>query len=426
MDIQRCFRKAVLSLVAVASAAIGVAALQGSLYAAEPQTVHVLSRTHDPVIIKGSSVSALTDKPANQVFAYAWVSNSWVQIPFQVDEVSAEGNYVETEDGIFDGNDEIVLMASDASTKAPESPQAALSLSTPWYEIKVTDPVHDGEEAWVYLVHSSIITKTFTEDYVNFAPVTHQVQGENYVIGYATPDPWADVLRLGGGLTDILDRNKTRIFRTDSHACTGPLVCVTEEALPNVQDAVIKDGPVRAIIRGGRVQAYGTMLSWTNLFTLPTLLQGDVQLTLDFAPAVDGANFFNAAVPNGVVVDGAPDTVPATPFSPWTQWSTDVGTLIQVVDASKLTGTPTNVYIDDNSLDAQDTGDNRHWGEAGILMDDPGQVIEYNFNLYMLADKQPNLGEQYTDYYNQPLTVQATLVSPDGGSEYMLYTPIVK
>lgn len=431
MDIQRCFRKGVLSLIAVASAAISMALLQGPmpLYAAEdaaePHAPQMLTRTHDPVIIKGSSIGALTNKPTNQLFVYAWKTNTWVQIPFQIDEVNEDGEYVATEDGIFDSNDEVVVMVKDAGDKPPsgESPGDALSLSTPWYAIKITDPVQTGEEAWIYVVQSSVLVKTFTDDYVDFAPLTHQIQGENFTLQYATPKAYADRLTLGGSLINILDRNKINLCGNIA------AFCVDEEAnLLNVpqNDGFIKDGPVRLIIRSGRVQAYGTMISWTNQFTLPTTLQKSVQFSLDFLPAVDGANFFNAAVPNGVVVDGSPDTVPGTPFSPWFQMSTDFGTLIQVTDASKLTGTPSNVYIDNNALDLQDTGDRRHWGEAGILLEDPGPFIEYNFNLYMLEDKQPSLGTTFTDYYEQPLAIQATLVSPGNGSTYTLYTPIVK
>jgi hypothetical protein len=192
---------------------------------------------------------------------------------------------------------------------------------------------------------------------------------------------------------------------------------------------VVKDGPVRAIIRNGRVQAYGSMISWSNTYTIPTTpidFTGDIQLSLDFLPAIEGANFYNEAVPAGVVVDGEPDTVPEQPFSPWIQLSTDFGTLIQVVDTTQLSGSSRNFYIDDNSLDLQDTGDRRHYGEAGIYMDDPGAQFVYDFNLYILTGKQQNRGAEFNSYYSEPLAVETIQASINVTTTHTIFIPTVQ
>ena len=55
-----------------------------------------------------------------ELFAYAYGSGTWHQIPFQFDEVEPIGNtYVVTEDGYLDANDELAFMALDAGEQAP-------------------------------------------------------------------------------------------------------------------------------------------------------------------------------------------------------------------------------------------------------------------------------------------------------------------
>ncbi len=121
----------------------------------EPQ--NTLTRQRDPVVVQGNSLAAFGAAPLDELFAYAYGSGTWQQIPFQFDEVEPIGNtYVVTEDGQLDANDELAFMALDAGEQAPAGAWISDNLSTgyPRYELRVVDPLHPNEQAWVYLYRS--------------------------------------------------------------------------------------------------------------------------------------------------------------------------------------------------------------------------------------------------------------------------------
>ncbi len=211
-------------------------------------SVKTLNRDLEPVIVTGAAISAFAGAPVDQLFVYAYTDGVWTQIPAQVDEVTASGTYTDTEDSLLDANDEVVFMAVDLGDQAPADPHSAdgFPIVARWYEIEVTAPLSPTHKGWAYLVHSASLTPTFTTDYVSFDASLHRINGAMYHVGYATPRPWMDYLTLSGSVADILDRApKTRL-------CFGVL-CFNENLASDLQDDLIKDGPVRLIVRGGRV-----------------------------------------------------------------------------------------------------------------------------------------------------------------------------
>ena len=52
------------------------------------------------------------------VFKYSQLSESWQEIPFQIDDIDSLGDYFEESDKILDENDEIVFMVRDMGDKA--------------------------------------------------------------------------------------------------------------------------------------------------------------------------------------------------------------------------------------------------------------------------------------------------------------------
>ena len=365
-------------------------------------SVKTLDRDLEPVIINGTAISAFAGVPVDQLFVYAYTDGVWTQIPAQVDEVTAMGAYTDTEDSLLDANDEVVFMAVDLGDQAPADPHSAdgFPIVARWYEIEVTDPLSPTHKGWAYLVHSATLTPTFTADYVSFNPYLHRINGVTYHLGYATPRPWMDYLTLGDGIVDILDR------APKSRLCFG-LVCLPESLSPDLQDDLIKDGPVRLIVRNGRVLAHGAMASWT--IPVPdTLGASSIRFSTDFNASVSGAMFYNAAVPDGVTVDGVPDTVASEPLSPWWQLSTDAGTLIQVADTTSMGGIQSNYYVDNSEWDWRDTGDHLHYGDTGVYIADPNQSFTYTFAIYFLPGSQSNLGDVYEAYFMQPLLAAAS------------------
>jgi hypothetical protein len=174
-------------------------------------------------------------------------------------------------------------------------------------------------------------------------------------------------------------------------------------------DQLIKDGPVRVIMRDGRIRAYGSMLTWFVFLPPFPRTPTFVQFSTDFNPNAAGAKLFNAVTPaGGVTVDGSPDAVPATSFSRWWQLATTSGSLIQVGDYSEVGGSPKNFYLDDAAA-ADPTGEPGHYGDTGARIDNPSNGFTFNFNYYFLPGSQPNVGAQYEDYFDQPLASSVEL-----------------
>jgi hypothetical protein len=375
-------------------------------------SAQTLTRDLEPVIFAGATISRLIGTPVDELWVYAYSGGVWTQIPAQVDEVTAVGSYVAIEDSLLDENDEIVFMAKDLGDQMASTLlfTGSLSIGHGWYEIEVTNPVSPAQKGWAYLVHSRVLTRTFAGDYVDFEPATHRINAETFSLGFATPNAWADYLTLGAGGVDILDRSKMRLLcqrRLDPRTWLCP---ITEDEVEQLQDDLIKDGPVRVIVRAGRVLGYGSMATWTIVLNTPTYLAGDIRFSMDFDPVVSGATYYNAAVPSGVTVDGVPDSVATEPLSPWWQLTTDAGTLVHVSDTDPIGGTASNYYEDDATIDNSDTGDQRRYGDAGIYVENPNLAFDYTFSVYALPGAQPNVGAAYEAFFRHPLSVKATLL----------------
>jgi hypothetical protein len=378
-----------------------------------------IARTLEPVIIKGKDLPKFLGTPVTQIFVYAYHAGNWTQLPAQVDEIDASGNYVVSENGLLDANDEIAFMARDlgdpSGGAAPVSSIGTIVMS--WYELTVTDPIHPGDHGWAYVVRSASFPPILTNDYVTFNGSNHRIIGNNYTLGFASPRPWLDYLALGGSGIDILDRAPKYRY------CRGAL-CLNENLSPDTSDGLVKDGPVRAILRDGRVVAYGWMaLSIIPLTIPPSLAPDFVRFSTDFNASAAGATFYNGAAPGGVSVDGSPDVVPETPFSSWSQLSHSTGTIVQVFDVTEMGGTATNYYVDDSQTDNQDTGDKQHYGDAGTRVTQPNLSFTYRTTLYFLDGAQPNLGETYVGYVAQPL--QSAVQWQELAFTTRLYLPMV-
>lgn len=371
-------------------------------------SVNSVDRTAEPVIVKGSQLVAFNAAPVGQIFVYAYTNSSWAQIRFQVDEKDAAGKYVGTEDQLLDANDELVFMAKDTGERAPDGTLIPGEASAP-LKIGVMNPLVPAARGWVYVVRSATLTQTFTGDYVSFDAGSHQITGETYKVGFALSQQppktkrYLDFVSLNGG-PDILDRSPK--FR----GCFGNLCLINEDSFVPLDDGVVKDGPVRLIMRGGQVLAYGSTISWAIVIEDIGEIN-NLRTTTDFSDLAIGATMYNAVTPaGGVMVDGTADTIPATPVSSWWQLSTDSGTIIQAADIGSLGGTVTNLYRDSVANDPFDTGDKRHYGDIGFSVDQPNQSITFVFSLYMLTGPQQNIGSTYAEYFKQPLAALTNYV----------------
>jgi len=388
-------------------------------------TPKTLDRDLEPVIVTGAKVPALLGSPVDQLFVYTYTAGMWTQIPAQVDEVTAAGDYTTTEDSVLDANDEIVLMAMDLGDQAPagEFITSTLAISDTWYEIEVTNPLDPSDRGWAYLVRSSVITPAFTADYVDYDLGNHLIQGTTYSLHLAIPHPYFDGLTLYGS-ENILDRSKVRLCLAGEDSCWFN---ETSECLSGLEDNLIKDGPVRVIVRGGKGLAYHSVVYWTSSVSIAKLgkLIRYIRFSIDFNEQASRARYYNAVTTGEVIVDGNPEVMPEEPVSSWVsswfQLSTASGSLIYVMDTSSMGGTQHNYYKDECWYQENDTGDHYRYADNGVSVQNPSEDFTYAFTLYVLPGSQPNLGATYDAYSRHPLLTKGFL----WGRQMRIYLPLV-
>jgi hypothetical protein len=303
--------------------------------------------------------------------------------------------------------DEVVFMALDLGDLPEESNIASsLPISGTWYQVDVTDSLSPTVQGWAAIVRSSGLTRTFTQTYASFDPATAQISTPHYTMGFAATHFGFDYLALNGSGVDILDRTKMRI----ELILGGPL---TEETIGPVTIDLTRSGPVRVIIGGGAFVGYRSLLTIAGSYPNPSPgFTTGARLSMDFAATVVTSTFYNANTPAGVPVDGSPDLVAIAPLSPWWQVSGDTGTLVQITDASGTGGTQINYYKDDASLDPDDTGDGRSYGDTGIEISSLGDTVAYRSAMFVLPAGMPNVGATYAEYTANPLLVATTERKP--------------
>jgi acetyl esterase/lipase len=365
-----------------------------------------LDRDLEPVIVRGVDIHEFLTMPVEQLLVYRFGQNGYERIPAQVDEVANDGTFVETEDGRLDVNDEVVFMARDAGDLAPEDRPITDDVPNveSWYEIQVSDPL-SGQEAWAYIVFGDNLLPAAADDYVSFDVGQHKIHAAAYVLNLGAAFNGSDYLALDASGVDLLDRTKVRLL------CGSPVLCpLNENQLPVVPDDLVRDGPVRVVLRNGKVMAYESMVTWAADYTV--LSGWGIQFSTDFAPAAAGSMLFSGTAPWGVEVDGVNDAVPITPASAWWQLQTPFGSVIQVTDLAAI-GEPEGMsyyYLDDSAHDAEDTGDRFHYGDVGVTAASPNTPrVTYAYNYYFLPYEAPVLGPTFEAYQAEPLAVRCTL-----------------
>ncbi len=409
MNWRICIRRSFLgiSLLVLALALLGYfLTLENLAQASDTGNLHTLDRELEPVVVK----EVFSGVPVDQLFVYRANGNTWEQIPFQVDEVTVSGSYTATEDGLMDANDEIVFMAKDLGDEASAPIGASLPISPTWYKVEVTNPLDPAQKGWAYIVRSAVLAVTNPTDYVNYDAANRRINAANYALGWATTHPGLDFMSLFGS-GDILDRTKLRVkYRIWP---LPPQLTLTEDALPVADLVLNKDGPVRVIVQRGTAVtlAYASFLRTTTLidFTgLPAnIVLDEARVSTDLASTVTDGTFYNENVSGGVTIDGVPDAVSPTPFAQaWRQVSLNSGTTIQVVDLGSPGGTLSHYYKDDSTLDNNDTGDKKSYGDSGIKVTSPtARSIRVASAQYVLPGRQPNRGAEFYAIFQNPLQV---------------------
>jgi hypothetical protein len=385
-----------------------------------------LARQHAPVVITGGLLSELAGSPLDEIFVYAYRGATLIQVPSQIDERETNGRYVAVEDDQLDDNDELVFMAMDSGGWAANpSLDTGGTPITPTYVITLTDPL-DEARAWAYVFCSAALSRTFSADYVSYDGGNDRITSPSqYAIGFDATYAFQDYLALGNGDQNLLDRSKLRVEGTVS----GYSISANEQDITKTHVYVV-DGPVRVTrISTGTYSVLGELdQTVTTLFAYRSLvvqraeisILGDpIQTTyyrnsMDWNAQAGGMTYYDANTPAGATIDGLADAITITPPSRWNQVTGLAGTVINVSRIpAGLGGDQSTYYKDDDTLDSNDTGDQRSYGDAGLQIDDPNPGTYPTLgHTYFLTGTATNVGATYVDYYDHPLQANVAVFVP--------------
>lgn len=397
-----------------------------------------LVRDYEPVIVTGNELDIFHGVPFNELFVYRYTKSTdeWTQIPFQFDDVNANKEYFDEDDGILDEDDELSFMAEDMGDQATPGDWILDSDSRSYhrYEIRTTDPL-TSNQAWIYIYRSHSLTIEFTNDYID--STADHIVSDIYTLGFLDNDVLLDELYIsttgGGNNTNFLDREKIRINGT-VNALSYEL---TEEALTST--VKIKDGPVRVIrevnvrLSSGpashqkaiseRYYRYSS-LTGSGLGAIPDHFGVNyMRHSLDLNSTANGMTF-SSNRNTGIHIDGqnATDTIEDDLSGLNTimgQITGSPGTVVQLVTLPNI-GNPQQLYFYDHSTSGLsgdgtvETGDGESWGDAGIAFYDPtpGIYAAGFYRFFMPANQDRTLGETLMSFVENPLNTTAILKDP--------------
>jgi hypothetical protein len=177
-----------------------------------------------------------------------------VAIPYQVDEFDRKGRVVcpegkdprkDTDGGLLDANDELVIMAADLGDRAPRGlyPGTARAVS----EVEVVDP-DTGEKAWFYVFDFDAPPPPSPVAYVHYDPERDRAESPLYILDFNEERSiLLDDLRIkhpdGSPGPNLIDRIKIRTaFKTRLYITFH----FNEEDI-STHVTAYKNGPVRSI-----------------------------------------------------------------------------------------------------------------------------------------------------------------------------------
>ena len=297
-----------------------------------------LARSVDPVIIQGRVLGeGVLGLPVEGFRLFVARQGVLGPIPYQIDEVDAEGLFVlpegkspsrDEEDlhGILDGNDELVFMAGDLGDRVhkeqwPPGVRAGV-------QIEVRDPL-TGTKGWCSLLWFENPPPPSPVEYVRYARQEDRICADAFSLGYS-PDrdlvytTHLSLLPEGGPSPppDIMDRINIRF----SASIFLRSITFSRNEDDFVSEVIAyKDGPVRVMrrvansmrlvlgLRTPRIIAYSVYyrdaIETPNVMTLPVSLD-TVAHSAYFEGGTDhnrnamGMRFYSSNNPQGVLVDG--------------------------------------------------------------------------------------------------------------------------
>ena len=363
-----------------------------------------------PVVFTGDQVVDLQGKPIDEVWAYRYesVSGSFVQVPIQIDERAPYDltqnipggpwdpvyeltyDWLGTDGGLLDADDEIVVMARDAGDRAPDT-----DVWVPWaddvrVELRVYDPFTE-ESGFIYLFTSpTLVDVDPSFNYVSYdAPDPFsgiaEVDAPHYSIGFESR--WILTRIEIKPNPDLLDRVKARAYQLDGNG-------ETEEHFDGSSVLLgAYGGKVRALreVQGAMSGPGTTHLdsfyrdTWQRTLHLRVHAMPSIWYYYDYSPPSSAGRFFSSEIPTGIVVDGSVDPPSGDTPSEWNQVSLPEGTLVS--QAKVLTPFPTP---EPGRVCAPDSGSFFYWQDDDAFDDatgdDPYAIGNHGLHIYCTAD----------------------------------------
>jgi hypothetical protein len=401
-----------------------------------------LTRQYDPIIVAAGKLLPLANDSIGIHTAYCFINGEFKRSRFQIDELDAKGE-LETKDGIADDNDEVVFMPNGTGDRAPTDKWVDGSDDTR-LELEVTDPITNGK-GWLYLFRH-VKNPPAVGPHISYTPDpagrgADMVTGESYIESHDA-NGWFTGITIKppfGNGQDILDRLKVRVKGT-LIVFGAPLPLTLKETALEFVSVSYEGGPVRGFrenslkitVANNNLSAtfntqylpYSTVFGARNA-TIPVvkdLTVTEVRQSVDFNESANGMTFFNAFNRGGIPVDGIVDaavkdtildrtnTIPPDSLN-WFMVKGTPGTFLVLLSVPVL-GTKRQLYYKDNStIDNDDTGDRKSYGDSGLLVTSNMNItgsLSFNSTTYYLGNNSTNdIGDQLKAHTRNPLQVTA-------------------
>lgn len=410
-----------------------------------------LTRQFDPIVFDAVNTPLLLGLQIDSLTAYRYnaAGDQWIAIPFQIDKVDASGSFFGNETGPIDANDEVVFMPGDAGDRAPADKwlNDAGARQASRFELEVEDPLTPGQKAWVYL-YRNVTNQPTVPGYMSYDRGASQnagtdtVFGASYKVSHASNGlPNFTAVKQGNGAfsPNLIDRLKVRV----NGVAAGLLpYSVNEQANLKFESLRFATGPVRGyrsltdtlsvlflnqtfsfemqyfpysssiIFKNARIDSADATLYGINF----------IRQSLDLNENAAGMTrkFFNAQNAGGVTIDGVADNSVATGVVDnrvnWFMASQQAAgsnpmALLVLVTVPQIGNARSLYYKDDSAVDANDTGDQKSFGDFGLQV--TGQRIQgqfsFDFTTFHLSDitNEAATGEQFKNWQETPVTVMA-------------------
>jgi hypothetical protein len=416
------FSLGILAVVAVAA----LAGVHGSI-GARAQDADV--RYGETVVLPGAELTAFAGATPDELWVWTWHGGGWHLLPSQLDERAPTGEYVASEDGVLDENDEIVFPLDLDGALAPGGAwPPGIERTHPPAVVRVTDPLDAAFEAHAYLFLSRQGPEIAIAPLITFDSASLELRSDAYVLGFAdsVADGFAGYKRLSlfGSDEDLLDRLKIRIMVTfnsiEQIITEEELYLIPDVDLPGLTPDPVIVGPVRIVLA-----ADGSALAYQTRFTLT--LEGlreisppagfelrGVRASLDWSEAALGGTYRDANVPDGVTIDGQADSVPDSPVPAWRETGTDDGRLVVLSHLQGAAGSARTYYKDDATIDTADTGDGRSYGDSGVSAEDVDDFVDSGFpgELVAVPRSAGVTAAQLSEHAVAPLQIEVSFGLP--------------